>query len=55
MGMNKKLLAASLFLDKARQMLADYPRSNKALVALIVAEENYLLERALARALARVG
>ena len=53
--MRKELAAAAKALDAARQMLADYPKSNKALVAVVNAEENYLLERALHRALARVG
>jgi len=53
--MRKELADAAKKLDAARQALADNPKSNKALMALVDAEDNYILEVALARALARVG
>jgi hypothetical protein len=53
--MRKELAAAAARVDAARQALADNPKSNKALMALVDAEDNYILEVALVRALARVG
>jgi hypothetical protein len=53
--MRKELAAAVKDLDAARQMLADNPKSNKAMMTVVDAEDNYILERALHRALARVA
>ena len=39
--MSQALIRASQLLDKARQNLADNPKSNAALVALVDAEEAY--------------
>jgi hypothetical protein len=53
--MRKELAAAAKNLDDARKALADNPKSNKALMALVDAEDAYRLRVAVAWSLAHVG
>jgi len=47
--MNKALNVARKLLDEARQHLADFPRSNIAVVALVDAEDAWVAAVRLAR------